>query len=78
VECARQRRAVLRFGGYCFDSIEKKLNQDDFGLTYANFWKLLIRESSALSYRVEQLSYEEHLELLISLKEYIKPPRILR
>ncbi len=74
MECARQRRAILRFGSYCFDYVKKKPNREDFGLTYATFWKRFIRDSSALSYRVEQLSSEERLELLTCSERVYEDP----
>jgi len=74
VECTKHRRAILKFGGYCHDCISTQIDDNVFGLEYAKFWQRLINATSILSKRVEQLSPQERINLLVSPDSVFEDP----
>ncbi len=74
VECAKYRRAILKFGSYCHDCIATQADDEEFGLEYAKFWQRFIKATSILSKRIEELTPQERIDLLISPDSVFENP----
>ncbi len=72
--CKKLHSNIVQFGSDCADIIASQGDVDEFWIKYPKFWKQLIKESIALSQRIEMLSTQERIDLLVSPDNVFEDP----
>jgi hypothetical protein len=70
--CTKLRSTIFEFGSFTIDTLSLADNEDKFSAEYAKFWNKLIKETVALSSKIEALNAKDRIKLLMLPEDVIK------